>query len=559
MKAQQWFERIDRYHRETQFVAIPLIIGLIGIITLVVDWSGGVKFGYSHAMYAPVLIAGFVFGRRGGVLVGVVCGLALGPFMFNDITIDELQYTQNWLFRTASFVIIGFLAGLASDSTRAYQRQLRWLLQHNVATRLPNRAALLKNLKTFENLPPLNPNVRFLLVVICCDNEIELKSSFGSEMVEKAIIELCERFSTLCPEALAYHTDTAQISVLFRVQVDSVDALVDELLMCAKEPVLYNDVKVHIDTRMGYHCFDQNENPRESLHSAEAALTAAKQTSRDIVAYSPEITLATQQNINLLGELNHAIKNGQLSLHYQPKVEMASGRVYGVEALLRWQHPTQGNIPPGRFIPRAEQSTLIDMITEFVLQQAIKQLAAWQKIGINVCISVNISTRNLLQKGFTDSIASLLTKYDLNGELLELEVTENSLMLDMKRCVTELNNLKALGILISIDDFGTGYSSLQYLHQLPISVLKIDQSFVRRLTEDEGATYILEAAIMLAHKMGITAIAEGVETDEVYTRLHHLGCDKVQGYLISKPISAPDFEKWYQAQNGVYPLATASG
>ena len=285
---------------------------------------------------------------------------------------------------------------------------------------------------------------------------------------------------------------------------------------------------------------------------AEAALIFAKQTSRDMVAYNPAIKTATEENISLLGQLRHALKMGQLALHYQPKVQIDTGRIYGAEALIRWEHPSRGMIPPVKFIPRAEQSTLIDVITEFVLEQAIQQLAAWQKAGIDVSISVNISTRNLLKPGFTDLVVRLLNQYDLPGELLELEITEGSLMVDVEHTIDELKRLTQLKIVISIDDFGTGYSSLQYLHQLPISVLKIDQSFVRRLPEDQGAVYIMEAAVMLAHNLGLQAIAEGVENKQIYQFLAKLGCDMAQGYLIAKPLPAEKFVEWYSQYAGVY-------
>lgn len=613
MKAEKWFEWIDQHQRTLQAVAYPLILILIALITLLVVKTGGIKFVYSHSMYIPILLAGFVFGRRGGTLIGLVCGFVLGPFMPISVLTGELQQPENWLYRTAIFTLIGFLAGLASDSTRAYQRKLRWLLKHNNGTRLPNRVALLEYLNEIDNKLSKPSANSFLLVDICCENEVELKSAFGSQVVEEVVLQLSKRFGDLRQDARVYHTDPAQVSVLFEVYackaenindvddqnashrsaasalnnlsasnqlnssfdnydaephkvhhalLDSADEyqevsdLIQHLLECANEPIVYNQVKIHVDIRMGYHCFELGDgtSPQKNINLAESALTAAKQAELEVVAYSPEITISTEKNINLLGELKQAIKNGELALHYQPKLQISTGRIYGVEALLRWHHPIQGNIPPSQFIPRAEQSTLIEMITEFVLKQAISQLAVWQKAGIEVCVSVNVSTRNLLQPGFTDSVAALLKAHQISGELLELEITEGSLMLDIKRAVDELNKIRDLGVLISIDDFGTGYSSLQYLHRLPISVLKIDQSFVRRLPNDQGAIYILEAAIMLAHNLGISAIAEGVETQEIYECLQKMGCDKAQGYLISRPISASDFTSWYQAHHGLYPL-----
>ncbi|XID74422.1 putative bifunctional diguanylate cyclase/phosphodiesterase [Alkanindiges sp. WGS2144] len=557
MWQEQWFEWIDQHQRQMRMVTLPLLIILLVGGNFLVSWSGGLKFGYVHALYIPVLLSGFVFGCRGGLLTGIIAGLIVGPWMPIDITTGELQNTVNWLFRLSAFTLIGFLGGLASDSTKAYQRQLRWLVRHDSSTRLPNRCALINSLAKTE--VSAEPDRVELLVMICCDNETELKSAFGSVVVEQTVIQLAERFKKLCNDAKVYQTGPAQLSLLFGVEANRLETLLVELLESAREPVMYNKVNIHVDTRIGYSVLNPEDLPENSLRMAEAALTAAKQTSRDIVAYDPAITSATEENIQLLGQLKYALSTGQLMLHYQPKVEIATGRIYGVEALLRWNHPNYGSVPPGKFIPRAEQSTLIEVITEFVLEEAIKQLAVWQKAGINVCISVNISTRNLLQADFTDYVMHLLNQYDLCGELLELEITEGSLIMDVQRAIDELNRLTQLKVLISIDDFGTGYSSLQYLHQLPISILKIDQSFVRRLPEDQGAAYILEAAIALAHNLGIKAIAEGVENQDIYEFLDRAGCDMAQGYLISRPIKASDFESWYNDAQGTFQLPPNPG
>lgn len=542
---------IDQHRQMVQRVTLPLVVVLMICITILFSHTGGVKLGYSHAMYIPILLAGFVFGYRGGILAGLVAGFMLGPYMPHELMGGDLHISGNWLFRLSIFTLIGSLAGVASDSARSYQQRLKWLLQHNTLTNLPNRHALIKTLEQYDITG--DEARTFLLVVVCCENEIELKSAFGSSVVEQTILQLAARFSSLCSNVEIFHTEVSQISLLFRLNYKEIDPLLASLFEDSREPILYNNIKIHIDTRIGYFIFNHaDELPEDCVNMAEAALIFAKQTSRDMVAYNPAIKTATEENISLLGQLRHALKMGQLALHYQPKVQIDTGRIYGAEALIRWEHPSRGMIPPVKFIPRAEQSTLIDVITEFVLEQAIQQLAAWQKAGIDVSISVNISTRNLLKPGFTDLVVRLLNQYDLPGELLELEITEGSLMVDVEHTIDELKRLTQLKIVISIDDFGTGYSSLQYLHQLPISVLKIDQSFVRRLPEDQGAIYIMEAAVMLAHNLGLQAIAEGVENKQIYQFLSTLGCDMAQGYLIAKPLPAEKFVEWYSQHAGVY-------
>ncbi|WP_052063942.1 EAL domain-containing protein [Nitrincola sp. A-D6] len=211
---------------------------------------------------------------------------------------------------------------------------------------------------------------------------------------------------------------------------------------------------------------------------------------------------------------------------------------------MRWQHPTRGNIPPSNFIPYAENSTLIDQITYFALDQSLAQLAAWDKNGLkNIRMAVNISTRNLLNPNFFNTVMQLLETHGVNSERLELEVTESSFVEDMKNSIIELTKLSDANIMISIDDFGTGYSSLQYLVKMPVSIIKIDQSFIMALASEPDAKKIVKATIGLAHSLGIKVVAEGVETREVYDFLMQTECDLIQGYYVSRPALPSELEQ----------------
>lgn len=550
----RFFEWIDEHLRTVRIFMAPTFLFLVAAVYMFVYATGGSKFVYTHVMYVPVLLAGFLFGVRGGVLLGLIGGIALGPFMPIDVVTGEMQKTANWLYRTGFFSLVGFFSGTASDSARSYIGHLKWVSRHDLSTGLPNQMALFDRLDEIagEKRAPDPP----VLAVVSLENMMELKSAFGFAVIEQAIPQLAGRFANGRAERLIYRTGTAQIGVLIPTGDGNTGKLLDELSEASREPVLYNGVPLHVDTRAGVVALDRNMSaPEAALQKAESALAVAQEKALDCVVYRPEIMTVTEENLAILGGLSDAVRNGQISLHYQPKVLLATGAVHGVEALMRWRHPERGNIPPGAFIPRAEQSTLIQAITEFALDRAMEETVRWRQQGITVPVAVNISTRNLLQPGFTDQVARLLARHGLGGESLELEVTEGALMLDMERTIDELVKLAGLKVIISIDDFGTGYSSLQYLHQLPISLIKIDQSFVRRLPEDKGAASILEAAVMLAHKMGIKAIAEGVETREVYDFLGNIGCDMAQGYLISRPLPAAEFVEWHSRCGGRYPEA----
>jgi diguanylate cyclase len=548
LKTLEWISR----HRREVHLAMPLLLLLmVGSVTALVYLSGGIKFVYSHSMYFPILLAGLVFGAKGGVLVALLGGLVLGPFMPIDVASGERQETINWLFRTGFFVMVGFINGVASDIVRAYLRHIKWVNQHDIASGLPNRNALFERISRISR--PSKKIRKNTLLVLSLVNAMELKSAFGYSVIEDIIIQLAQRLNNVLGlSGAVYRVDTVQLGLLIRYKSgEKIEEGLSPLVDSCRQPFIYQGVPIHADFRLGYVSFEKAcEEPEIYLQMAESAVVMAYESVQDCVHYSSGGDASARENMTVLGELLYALEDGQLSLHYQPKVDIATGHVGGAEALMRWCHPQKGNIPPGIFIPRAEQSTLIEMLTRFALEQAMKQAKAWQDRGIRFPLAVNISSRNLLQPGFTDQVLMLLDRYSLKGDQLELEVTESALMMDVDRTIGELNRLAKAGITLSIDDFGTGYSSLQYLHKLPVSLLKVDQSFVSRMQTDAQAAHIIEAAVGLAHKMDMKVIAEGVESSPVYRMLGDIGCDMAQGYMISRPVAAADFEIWFNDCSG---------
>jgi EAL domain-containing protein (putative c-di-GMP-specific phosphodiesterase class I)/GGDEF domain-containing protein len=551
MSTMQLFEWLGAHLRAIRIAVAPLLAVMIVGIYVLVYATGGIKFVYSHSMYLAILLSGFIFGVRGGLIVGLIGGITLGPFMPIDVATGEQQNTINWLYRTGFFMLVGIACGGASDSVRSYLRHLKWIARHDAATQLPNRNALLESLSDIPKIK--NTSHLHVLVVVSLQNAMELKSAFGFDIIEAVIQQSAHRYqSILQDKAQVYRIDPEQLGILIENRdVQAIESLLAELVKGAQQPYQFNDIPIHVDSRLGYVTFNKViQAPEQYLQRAESALISANEKVLDCVAYSPEISNFAKENLSILGNLMSALKEGQLSMHYQPKISIKTGEIHSVEALMRWKHPERGNIPPAIFIPRAEQSTLINLITEFALEQAMEQIVKWRQHDIHLPIAVNISPRNLLQPGFSDLVLHLLQRYGVSGQSLELEVTEGALMTDIARTIVELSRLADAKITISIDDFGTGYSSLQYLHQLPISLIKIDQSFVRRLPDDKGAVHIVEAAVTLAHKMGMKTIAEGVEDQSAYKLLADLGCDIAQGFMISRPLPAAEFEKWLAQYEG---------
>src|SRR5258708_17565550 len=280
------------------------------------------------------------------------------------------------------------------------------------------------------------------------------------------------------------------------------------------------------------------------LQHADIAMYQAKRNHTRIATYSDEFDGSAPRRLALLGELRRAIEMHELVVHYQPKVDMTSRAVIGVEALLRWQHPELGLIPPSDFIPLAERTGLIHPLTKYVLSDALQQAQRWAASGSPLPVAVNISARSLLTGEFPDEVAQLLADWKVPANLLELEITENTLMGDPTHARDALLRLREMGVTLSIDDFGTGYSSLSYLNQLPVQALKIDRSFITHPAEHSANRLIVTSIVGLGRDLGMKVIAEGVETEEAWTELAELGCDIAQGYLLTRPMPPQSLELW---------------
>jgi len=286
------------------------------------------------------------------------------------------------------------------------------------------------------------------------------------------------------------------------------------------------------------------------LVNADTAMYRAKERGKNnFQFYTADMNARAIERLKMEYSLHRALAQDELEVWYQPKVELASGRIIGAEALLRWRHPDMGLISPAQFIPIAEESSLITSIGEWVLDSSCASIQRWRSAGLlQGRIAVNVSGRQLKYSSIVDTVASMLQRYDLPSNALELEITESVAMDEDSGMVEVLHQLQALGIYLSIDDFGTGYSSLSYLKRLPVRGLKIDQSFIMDLHQDRDDAAITQAIISIARSLGLDLVAEGVELDEQRQFLVEQGCDCGQGYLFSRPVPADVFEGLLRAQ-----------
>lgn len=332
--------------------------------------------------------------------------------------------------------------------------------------------------------------------------------------------------------------------------------VIKKLHDCLEAPFMIDGIPIVVETSIGVATMPEHaDNADTLLLRADIAMYSAKQTASNYTVYAPEYDLHSPERLGLMAELRDAVEQNQLLLHFQPKVEIKTGRIVGTEALVRWQHPRRGLLFPDKFILAAEQTGLIGPLTRWVLTDALNQYQDACREGIRLRVSVNLSARSLHDPHLLEMIGSALKAADTEPGRLILEVTESAIVLDPTRAEQTLVALSGMGVLLSIDDFGTGYTSLASIKRLPINEIKIDRSFITNMLTDNKDAMIVRSVIELGHNLGLTVVAEGVETKEVFDALAALGCDQIQGYFISKPQACEALKSWFPTSSWKIGLA----
>jgi len=333
--------------------------------------------------------------------------------------------------------------------------------------------------------------------------------------------------------------------LLMNTGVEEARGVAAKIVAALEAPIEVGDQSLDVRASIGVAAFPAHgEDADMLLRRADAAMYAAKRGNSGVAVYNPYLHDQREEDLSLLSALRNAIDHNELRLVYQPKLDLSTDTVTGVEALLRWEHPVRGRIGPDAFVPFAEQTGFIRTITAWVIETAVKQAAAWREQGREMKVSLNISAQDLLNPDLGDLISAALKRHDLPANRLMLEVTESGVMQDASRAIEVMKRMGARGVGRSIDDFGTGYSSLTYVKHLPVDELKIDRSFVRNIVVDTKDRAIVLATIDLAHSLGLIVVAEGVEDERASDLLMHLGCDQIQGFIVARPMEAATLEGW---------------
>jgi diguanylate cyclase (GGDEF)-like protein len=391
---------------------------------------------------------------------------------------------------------------------------------------------------------------RLALLVVDLDRFKEINDAFGHDIGDQLLRLVGPRLErALTPGDVLVRLGADEFAVLVREADPHRAAEVASRLLTALEtPFTLEGVALHVDASIGIAVYpDHAAESSELFQRADIAMYQAKAARTGWHLYDAEPTEYGRGRLQLIEDLRAALTTDQLVLHYQPKVDAASRQVVGVEALVRWQHPTQGLLYPDAFLPVAEQTRLMRALTSAVLQMALEQAAAWRNSGLDLSVAVNLSVANLLDAHLPLEVARLLTAFHLPPSALELEITESTLMIDPVRSKEVLVALRGLGVRLAVDDYGTGYSSLAYLRELAVDELKLDKSFVIPMLENSDAAAIVRSTVDLAHALGLRMVAEGVESEAHLQELARLGCDVAQGYHISRPVPAAQLDRWLRA------------
>jgi predicted signal transduction protein with EAL and GGDEF domain len=372
-------------------------------------------------------------------------------------------------------------------------------------------------------------------------------------MGDLLLIEVAQRLKTLLrdEDTVSRMGGDEFILLLPNMNSDTAAIVAAQLIDQIGQPYIIFEQELNITTSIGIAVYPENGSDFETLFKcADTAMYLVKQDTRnDFRFFTPAMQQHSQRNMLLLNELRHAIARNELRLYYQPQISLPDEQLIGMEALIRWQHPTLGMISPAEFIPLAESSGLIISIGEWVLNTAIKQMKDWLTAGCDqLVVAVNLSAIQFHQPNLTAVVCDALTRHQLPAQYLELELTESVAMKEPQTAIDIINALYNLGIRISIDDFGTGYSSLSYLKKFNIHKLKIDQSFIRDLHNNQEDKIIVSTIINLANSLGLQTIAEGVETITQLDFLRQQGCDEIQGYYFSKPLPSHEMEHFMSSR-----------
>ncbi len=550
---QAFFTLVSPYLYEGTFKSRLIMFCLLSLSILglgqFIYAMGGTHMPYVHMMYIPLIVSGFWLGISAGLFFASAAGFILGPYMPLDVIQNSEQSTQGWLIRLFFFALVALLTGMASQVTRAYLNELkrRYLIDFNAKCRNYKGLEARYEQKDF-------PGHLRGIVALKLRQATDVEKMLGIDILNSVMGETKKRLKNMVGEGVIIGRVSSDTFALCIEDDRSIRAFSNQLVLHLDKTFQFQKIPFFIEMYIGY-VVNTATTEKDSdipfkgmLKSALIAADAGLETRVDVTEYDESSHHISERNIYILHELRQALTEDKLNLNYQPIISLKTGEVSGVEALARWSHPTLGMIPPLEFTQVAEQTQLINPYTKWLMEKSMGQLALWRKSGIEVDLSLNFSMKNFEDPSVVQEIFDFLDKFNIPPEHLQVEVTETAISRNIKKASDILYSIRERGIKIAIDDFGTGQSSLCYLFELPVDVLKIDQSFIKCMLENSAADAIIRASITMGHEMNLKVVAEGIETQEQLDHLKKLGCDFGQGYFISRPMPLELATSWLETK-----------
>ena len=456
------------------------------------------------------------------------------------------QYVASLLSFEAGAMIVDQTSDLRKQSV-VLEQKAAYDATHDSLTGLPNRTLFIDRLQQAANSAK-RENSKLAVLILDLDRFKEVNDTLGHHNGDRLLKQVGARLSAVIRESdTLARIGGDEFGVILpnsqnKGDIEKIAAKIKNVLATSFN---LDNLSLVVQMSIGASIFPEHGKDADTLiQKADVAMYAAKQNTLGFTFYSKDFDKHNPKRLTLMGELRQAIQHDELLLHFQPKILSTTGALHAVEALVRWNHPIHGMMPPDDFIPLAERTGLIEDLTIWVLKRALGQCSNWHEKKNSIGMAVNVSSLCLLNPEFPEILTGLLSSHNLPPQSLIIEITETSVMGDPDRALAILNRIHGQGVKISIDDFGTGYSSLSYLKQLPVSELKIDKSFVMDMLNNESDAAIVLATIQLGHALGLQVVAEGVESQQILDQLRSMGCDLQQGFFISRPIPAEELTAW---------------
>ncbi|MFY1633451.1 putative bifunctional diguanylate cyclase/phosphodiesterase [Solwaraspora sp. WMMB335] len=558
------------------------------------------------ALAGPGAFAGGDGPRPRDVAVAVAAAAAWSAVNYTTVTLAiRLRSGGRWwraarrglgfeLLSTGSLLLLGPVLAVAAQADPALiplvlvpiyaVYRMAWLASEqersarlDPLTGLANRKALITEI---ADQVPVHANAlhrgapdgRMALLLLDLDRFKRVNDALGHLVGDRLLVAVGARLAMVVrPQDLVVRLGGDEFAILATRVTGAAEArdLAEEVVTALAEPVALDGLPLDVGGSVGIALFPEHgEDFATLLQHADVAMYDAKDTGDGTAVYAAESDHNSPERLSLLADLRRVLdvngahaadpggdadEVGEITMYYQPQIEIASGDVVGVEALLRWRHPRRGMVDPEELIKVAEQSAVMRLLTRRVVDDVVEQLAKWAATGIKVRAAVNVSVRDLHTGEIADQIADRLNRHNLPADRLQLEITEGALMADPRRVLATISRLDAIGVAIALDDFGTGYSSMQHLRRLPLSEVKVDRSFVLGMSADSDDAAIVQSVIELARALGLRVVAEGVEDEASWRRLHDLGCHVAQGWFFARPMPADDFISWLARYRPISP------